>query len=161
MFFQALSEDVASQKAKARDIISSGKKLLREHTLEEEPQIRDKLDNLRHVSDHVAKMSTERQSLLEQALPLATHFQETHVELVGWLREIEPALNDLYFTPINPDQVKKQQETIKVIMQILILFVQDKIFCVSIMSGNFYFLYHDCLYLAEYVKALLQNVHCY
>ena len=91
-----------------------GKKVMRENSIDNETPIREKMDALKQKADAVSRMSNDRQGKLEQALPLAKHFAETHEDMVTWLEEIEPALAELEVMTINADQVKKQQERIKV-----------------------------------------------
>ncbi|XP_041359578.1 microtubule-actin cross-linking factor 1, isoforms 1/2/3/5-like isoform X9 [Gigantopelta aegis] len=114
---KAINDDINSQKAKARDAIAMGKKLMRENSLENETPIREKMDALKQKADAVSRMSNDRLGKLEQALPLAKHFADTHEDLVSWLEEMEPALAELEVMTINADQVKKQQERIKALKQ--------------------------------------------
>ena len=111
---QAMNEDVSAQKSKARDALSAGKKLLNDHTLDDESDLRTKIDNLKQKSDGVSAAANERLSTLEQALPLARHFREAHADLVEWLDEVEPALDQLDVPSVDSEQVKKQQEKAKV-----------------------------------------------
>ena len=61
------------------------------------------------------QLSTERLSLLEEALPLASHFSETNADLQSWLGEIEAEINSLEVpTEASVEQVRKQQENAKV-----------------------------------------------
>ena len=61
------------------------------------------------------KLSTERLSLLEEALPLASHFSETHADLESWLGEIEAEINSLQVPQDGTaEQIRKQQENAKV-----------------------------------------------
>ena len=66
-------------------------------------------------ADLVLKLSTERLSLLEEALPLASHFSETHADLESWLGEIEAEINSLQVPQDGTaEQIRKQQENAKV-----------------------------------------------
>ncbi|KAH9493139.1 hypothetical protein Btru_022452 [Bulinus truncatus] len=114
---KAFNEEIANQKIKARDVINAGKKLLRESSLEEENAIREKIDLLRSKSDALGSMTAERLSELEQALPLAKSFHETHEDLATWLTEVEPVLAELEVLTVDATQVKKQQESIKALKQ--------------------------------------------
>lgn len=97
-----------------REVLSAGKKLLREHKVDEESAIRDKMEALKQDADCVAKESAERLSRLQQAVPLAAHFHDTHGDLQTWFDEVEPALVELEVMAINADHVKQQQEKAKV-----------------------------------------------
>ncbi len=112
--FQTMNDDINSQKAKARDAIASGKKLMRENSVEEEPAIREKMDLLKQRSDGLSRMSNDRLTQLEQALPLAKHFADTHTDLTAWMDEIQPTMDELEKPSIDMEQVKKQQEMVKV-----------------------------------------------
>lgn len=59
-------------------------------------------------------MGQEKQRTLEQAHPLAKHFWETNKELSDWLEEAAVIVADLKVMSIDAEQVKKQQEQIKV-----------------------------------------------
>ena len=112
--FQVLSEDINSQKSKARDMIASGKRLLREGSVDDEGAFNDKMDTLKQQSDAVSKLSSDRMVQLEQAMPLSKTFLEAHQDLLAWFSEVEPAVAELEVMSINQDQVKKQQDKVKV-----------------------------------------------
>ena len=115
---KTLNDDINSQKSKARDLISTGKRLRRESSsVDEDPVIWDKMDDLKQQGDTVAKLSGDRLSMLEQALPLAAHFHETHDDLVQCFDEMEQDIKAQEALAINPEQLKEQQDTIKVLKQ--------------------------------------------
>ena len=111
---QTLNDDINSQKSKARDVISAAKRLRRESTTEEDPVLKDKMDDLKAQGDNVAKLSAERLSTLEQALPLAAHLHETHNDLHEWFDEMEAEIEEQEQPAINTEQIKEQQDKIKV-----------------------------------------------
>lgn len=121
-FSQAMNEDVGEQKSKARDALSAGKKLLNDHAMEDESALRTKMDDLKQKSDAVSAAANERLSTLEQALPLARHFHEAHMDLVAWLDEVEPAIDQLDVPSVDAEQVKKQQEQVKVSVAWIFMF---------------------------------------
>ena len=96
--------------------MAAGKKLLRDSSMDEETDVREKMESLRTKSDAVATATNERLGSLEQALPLARSFQDTHSELDSWLGEVEPQLAQLATLTVDVDQVKRQQETVKVMV---------------------------------------------
>lgn len=104
-----------------RDVLAAAKKLLRENSLDEEPVIREKMDTLKLQMDAVMKINTDRLSQLEQALPLAKHFHDTHNQLQTWFEELEPTLAELEVIPINAEQLKRQQERAKVSLVVFVL----------------------------------------
>lgn len=111
---QTLNDDINSQKSKARDVISACKRLRRESTTEEDPVLKDKMDDLKNQADTVAKLSADRLSTLEQALPLAQHFQETHDDLEQWFDDMEVEAGEQDQPAINAEQIKEQQDKVKV-----------------------------------------------
>ncbi|XP_035231691.1 microtubule-actin cross-linking factor 1-like isoform X1 [Stegodyphus dumicola] len=114
---KALNEEVSSQKGRVRDILSAAKKLMRESSGSDLAEVRDKADELKDVTNSVSSLCADRLAALEQALPLAEHFFETHMDICQWLDEIETEA-DLLETPgLNASQIKKQQDRNKVLMQ--------------------------------------------
>ena len=99
---------------RARDLITSGKRLLREGSMDDEGAFNDKMDTLKQQSDAVAKLSSDRMVQLEQAMPLSKTFLEAHQDLLSWFTEVEPAIAELEVMSINQDTVKKQQDKVKV-----------------------------------------------
>lgn len=111
---KVLNDDVTNQKGKVRDVVSSAKKLMRESSSEDMIGIREKMDALRDTSTAVSKLSADRLSVLEQALPLAKHFEESHIDLLTWLDDVEGTVSQLDIPAVNPEQIKKQQDNSKV-----------------------------------------------
>lgn len=101
---------------KARDTIATGKRLIREGSMDDEGNFNGKMEALRQKSDAVAKMGTDRLVQLEQAMPLSKTFVEAHQDLLNWFQEVEPAINELKVMTINQDTVKKQQDSVKVLL---------------------------------------------
>merc|ERR1719499_2625397 len=65
----------------------------------------------------VISLSSERLGILEQALPLAEHFYETHGEINEWLDDIEREVMQLMKPGMRPDQIAKQQDIVRSLMQ--------------------------------------------
>lgn len=115
---KTLNDDINSQKSKARDMISAGKRLRRESScIDDDPVIRDKMDDLKQRGDTVAKMSGDRLSNLEQAQPLAAHFHETHEDLLEWFDEAEKQIDEQDAPAITTEQLKEQQDATKAMKQ--------------------------------------------
>lgn len=112
--FQELNEEITGKKGKSRDLITRGKKMMRESSLEDDPRLREAVEDLKNKSDLVWKMGQEKQRTLEQAYPLAKHFWETSKDLSDWLEEAAVIVADLKVMSIDAEQVKKQQEQVKV-----------------------------------------------
>lgn len=111
---QAINDDISSQKAKAREFITKGKKLLRESSFEDDPQLRERVEHLKQKVDAVGKLGVDRLSQLEQTLPLAKAFYDTHQDLITWFAEVNPTLAELDIMSIDADHVKRQQDQVKV-----------------------------------------------
>lgn len=109
-----MNDDINAQKMKARDTIATGKRLIREGSMDDEGALNNKMDALRQKSDAVAKLSTDRLVQLEQAMPLSKTFVDAHQDLLNWFKEVEPAIAELEVMSINQDTVKKQQDSVKV-----------------------------------------------
>lgn len=109
-----MNDDINAQKVKARDTIATGKRLLREGSMEDEGAFNSKMETLKQKSDAVAKMGADRLVQLEQAMPLSKTFVEAHQDLLNWFKEVEPAIAELEVMSINQDTVKKQQDSVKV-----------------------------------------------
>ncbi|CAL1283110.1 unnamed protein product [Larinioides sclopetarius] len=114
---KALNEEVSSQKGRVRDILSAAKKLMRESSSNDQAEVRDKADELKDVANNVASLCADRLSSLEQALPLAEHFFETHADLCQWLDDIETEAELLETPALNAHQIKKQQDRNKALIQ--------------------------------------------
>lgn len=111
-----LNEEVSSQKGRVRDILSAAKKLMRESSGNDLAEVRDKADELKDVTNTVSSLCSERLAALEQALPLAEHFFETHADLSQWLDDIEAEAELLGTPALNASQIKRQQEKNKVLV---------------------------------------------
>lgn len=78
---RAFNDDVSGQRARVRDVLSTAKKVLRESQPSEDTSLmRDKMEELRETMETVGQLSSDRLGVLEQALPLAEHFADTHEE---------------------------------------------------------------------------------
>jgi hypothetical protein len=115
---KVINDDVSSQKGRVRDVLANTKKVLREfaQTTETE-QVKEKMEDLKETMETVVKLSLDRLSILEQALPLSEHFYETHNELTVWLDEIEPQAMNQLLPAMRPDLIAKQQEINRSFMQ--------------------------------------------
>lgn len=109
-----LNDEVSSQKGRVRDILSAAKKLMRESSGDNLAEVRDKADELKDVANSVSSLCSERLAALEQALPLAEHFFETHMDLSQWLDDIEAEAELMGSPGLNASQIKKQQDKNKV-----------------------------------------------
>lgn len=115
---KALNDDVASQKGRVRDVLSNAKKVLREAPQHEDTsELREKMDDLKETMESVSKLSSDRLSTLEQALPLAEHFFETHHELDDWLSGMENEAMVMDTPALRAEQIIRQMERNKNFLQ--------------------------------------------
>ncbi|GFQ91888.1 hypothetical protein TNCT_652961 [Trichonephila clavata] len=114
---KALCEELNGQKNRVRDIITTAKKLMRESSSEDLSYFHEKMETLKTYSNNVSVLCQERLNALEQALPLAQHFFETHSDLGQWLDEVEGEAELLEAPALNSVQIKKQQDRNKDLTQ--------------------------------------------
>ncbi len=115
---KALNDDISSQKGRVRDVLANAKRVLRESAqTSETEQLREKMDDLKETMETVIKLSNDRLGILEQALPLAEHFYETHGELNEWLDDIEREVLNQLNPGMRSDQIAKQQELNRSLVQ--------------------------------------------
>ncbi|CAG9820406.1 unnamed protein product [Phaedon cochleariae] len=115
---KALNDDISSQKGRVRDVLSTAKKVLRESPPSEDTSIiREKMDDLRETMDTVSGLSSDRLGVLEQALPLAEHFHDTHNVLVAWLADMEDQVHMLTMPALRPDLIAQQQDRNEMFLQ--------------------------------------------
>ncbi|XP_048523580.1 dystonin isoform X32 [Dendroctonus ponderosae] len=115
---KALNDDISSQKGRVRDVLSTAKKVLRESPPSEDTSlIREKMEDLREAMDTVSALSSDRLGILEQALPLAEHFHDTHIGLVNWLGDMEEQVSMLSMPALRPDAIAQQQDRNELFLQ--------------------------------------------
>ena len=115
---KALNDDISSQRGRVRDVLSTAKKVLRESTQNDDTgTIREKMEDLREVMEVVCGLSADRLGILEQALPLAEHFLETHAGLAGWLSDMEQQVAMLAMPALRPDLIAQQQDRNEMFLQ--------------------------------------------
>lgn len=115
---KALNDDISSQKGRVRDVLSTAKKVLRESPPSEDTSlIREKMEDLRETMDTVSALSSDRLGILEQALPLAEHFHDTHAGLSAWLDDMEQQVSMLAMPALRPDLIAQQQDRNEMFVQ--------------------------------------------
>lgn len=108
---KTLNDDISSQKGRVRDVLSTAKKVLRESSQSDDTSvIREKAEDLKEAMDTVTGLSSDRLSCLEQALPLAEHFHETHAGLSAWMDDMEQQARMLQLPALRPDLIAQQQD---------------------------------------------------
>ena len=112
---QTLHDDITSQRSKARDILSTAKRLCRETpSLDSDPVLHDKMDDLQRQSNSCAKLSADRLSVLEQAMPLTSDFHEASDELSTCLDKLEDDISQPELPTVTAEQIREQQQQVKV-----------------------------------------------
>ena len=112
---QTLHDDITNQRGKARDILSTAKRLCRETpSLDSDPVLHDKMDDLQRHSNSCAKLSADRLSVLEQAVPLTSDFHEASDELSTCLDKLEDDISQPEPPTVTAEQIRDQQENMKV-----------------------------------------------
>jgi dystonin len=92
----------------------TARRLSRESSFCEDQAAVDELDELRQQTENLAKRSTERLSLLEQAVPLAEHFYHTRDALFVFFDQLDKELPAELLPGSSLDQAKVQQEVFQV-----------------------------------------------
>lgn len=106
---------MTSQRGKARDILSTAKRLCRETpSLDSDPVLHDKMEDLQRQSNSCAKLSADRLSVLEQAVPLTSDFDDASNELSACLDKLEDDSSYPEPTMVTAEQIREQQEKVKV-----------------------------------------------
>lgn len=62
------------------------------------------------LSFQIPGLSSDRLGILEQALPLAEHFHETHGGLSSWMNDMERQVSHLALPALRPDLIAQQQD---------------------------------------------------
>ena len=108
-----LNTDIISQKGRARDVLASAKKLLRESAAagEDTEASADRMEILRELSERVTALSADRLAVLEQALPLAQAFTTDLNTLDTWLTKLEVEIDNApdVVPGHHPDHLRRQQ----------------------------------------------------
>ena len=109
---RTLNDDVTQQKAKARDVIGAVKRLRRESSMDEDPLLSEKTEALTQSFTNVSRLSADRLGTLEQAVPLAAHFHDTHADLLTWFDETTDEITRLEgVTPgLDTEEIKVGQK---------------------------------------------------
>jgi dystonin len=113
---QTLHDDIINQRGKARDVLATAKRLCREtSSLDSDPVLHDKMDELHRQNNSCAKLSADRMSYLEQAVPLAADFQDTLDNLSVCLDKLEEDVRQQEPPAISAEQINEQQNRLKVL----------------------------------------------
>jgi len=83
-------------------------------SLDADPVLHDKMDDLQRQSNSCAKLSADRLSVLEQAVPLTSDFDEASYELSTGLDKLEDDLSSPEPLTVTAEHIREQQEKVKV-----------------------------------------------
>jgi len=72
------------------------------------------MDDLQRQSNSCAKLSADRLSVLEQAVPLTSDFHEANNELSTCLDKLEDDICQPEPATVTAEQIREQQEKVKV-----------------------------------------------
>jgi len=72
------------------------------------------MDDLQRQSNGCAKLSADRMSVLEQAMPLTSDFHEATNELTTCLDKLEEDIRQPEPPSVTAEQIREQQEQVKV-----------------------------------------------
>lgn len=86
---KAFHEDLKNKQKAVNSTIYKCNQMLLETTNEEADDIKHKLNIIRDQADLVFRLSNDRCLMLEEALPLVSHFGDTRTDLQSWLSEME------------------------------------------------------------------------
>lgn len=86
------------------------------------------MEDLRENMETVSGLSSDRLGILEQALPLAEHFQESHAGLATWLDEMERHVSMLAMPALRPDLIAQQQDKNEVLLTLLYIVTKINLF---------------------------------
>ncbi|KAI7690143.1 Dystonin, partial [Sarcoptes scabiei] len=114
-----LNDEINSQKLRVRELVNKVKKLMRDSMNDELIVINNKVDELKELANHVSQLCQDRLNSIEHALPLVEHFFDTHNEITQFLDDVENEVQLLAQPSIHPEQIRKQQETTKRLIQAL------------------------------------------
>ncbi|XP_075678400.1 dystonin-like isoform X3 [Dermatophagoides pteronyssinus] len=118
---KSLNDDINQQKLRVREIVNKVKKLMRDSTMvnDELINIDHKTDELKDLANNVSQLCQDRLQQIEHTIPLVEHFFDTHSEIQQFLDEIESEVQMLLQPSIYVEQIRKQQETTKRLIQSL------------------------------------------
>ncbi|KAL4716459.1 hypothetical protein ACJJTC_015887, partial [Scirpophaga incertulas] len=113
-----MAADVAATRARVRTLLLHAKQVLREcQASEETAVIRDRSEELKELMEEVGQLSATHIAALEQALPLAEHFADTHNGLSAWLDDMERQIQMQAMPALRPEQIVQQQDKNEMLQQ--------------------------------------------
>ncbi|XP_067934591.1 microtubule-actin cross-linking factor 1, isoforms 6/7-like isoform X2 [Watersipora subatra] len=110
---KTLHEKLENKRDDAMEVIQKCSHMLRETTKEEGDIAKGRIEHVRSLIGSVWKMSCDRLHLLEEAVPMVQHFHEHHADIGTWLDEISNEVTSLGSSYDNPEQIRKQQDSLK------------------------------------------------
>ena len=112
---QALDREINSKMSRIQDTIGAAEIILQQTTdPAQRRRLDDRLKQLKQKYDALTTASADRVEVLEEALPLALSFNETHEELTTWLNDLESELKALRPPGLDVEEIKKEVDTNRV-----------------------------------------------
>lgn len=90
---QALNDEMSKQRDKLRELVEQSKQLVRERSIADSIELKEKLAGLQMQAQTLQKQGAARLNELEQAHAIARNFSDAHRTLVAWFDEIGDKLN--------------------------------------------------------------------
>ena len=95
---QRLYQDIQEHKPDLNAVIATGKELLKHSSGDDQDNLADRLDIVAQRYNELTDRAGEHLDKMEQALPLAKTFHDTHDRLVDILYKVEPGLRGAELT---------------------------------------------------------------
>ena len=113
---QKLSEEVGLARSRARDVVSTLKRLRRESGGSGGGVEGARGEELQGAADATSRRAADRLAALETTAPLATELRATHAALDGRLTALEAELAGQQAAPpaVGGEQIRQQQDAVKV-----------------------------------------------
>lgn len=108
---KVLDKDINSKSSRVQDALGAAEKVLEKTTdPKQKARLQELADKLKMKYEDLANKSDNRVDVLEETLPLAIQFNETHGELAKWLDDMEAELKEDKPVPLEPEELRKEVE---------------------------------------------------
>jgi len=108
---QVFHDDLSGLCEDLSNAISRRGRLLQLTTSEEADDIHGRLTTIRGKADFVLRLSADRLTALEDALPIATHFAATQNDLRAWLDEVAAEVRSIDVPQTaSSEQIRKKRQ---------------------------------------------------
>nr|XP_006813086.1 PREDICTED: dystonin isoform X1 [Saccoglossus kowalevskii] len=115
---KSADRDVHSKGDKMKDYLSAAERLMEETSDEEsKTKLKDKVDMMKSKYDELKLISGDKLDQIEDAVPLALQFKETHEELTDWLDMMEKELKNLVPPGLEAEEIRKEVDKNRLLKQ--------------------------------------------